>query len=36
MTNAPGPKEGPLGYTHGIIRLGEKKYLRSAKWRAST
>lgn len=26
MSVAPGPKEGPLGYTHGVKRLGDKKY----------
>ena len=26
MNAAPGPKEGPLGYTHGIKRLADKKY----------
>jgi integrase len=26
MRTSPGPKEGPLGYTHGIKRLADKKY----------
>jgi len=26
MRIAPGPKEGPLGYTHGVKRIADKKY----------
>ena len=26
MNTGPGPKEGPLGYVHGIRRLGDKRY----------